>query len=1081
MKWIVFFIAIAGLCQGQSYLKGYANTLRGEVLAYESTQPEANASLLLRSLDARNFIAWETEPLPETFDQDTATFVFIAGIDVNAEDSHRFQFFVNDEVQFSFSNPLHGRGRCFEWRSETMRLEYKGLLLDKYGDYMGYMYLHIPVAQLKKGAPVHLKVIGESAESRSWFMIFTYGCENSVKLTAENAIRNTPQGPRQQLRFSVVSLGDDADGEIRIGNQSYKQTVRRGLNTLRLPVDCLTEAVDYPVRVSVGQHILFDEILRVEPATPLTIHLLHHSHVDIGYTHVQDEVEKMQWQYLDEAVYQHGLNAQRPPEARIKWNTEVMWAVDSYMKQASPQQRENFIAAVKGGSIELNALYSNTLFGLCNEEALYRHTADALRIGALCGVTPTSAMITDIPGWSWGIVPVLAQSGVRYLSLGTNPFHRIGDIITEWGDRPFYWVSRSGREKVLVWIHQKGYALFHAGLNLCDLNYQRYENLIIDYADGLKAAGVPYDMIPLRYNIGSDNGPIDTTLSHFVQQWNEKYVSPRLVISTVTEAFSAFEEKYGHTLPEQRGDLTGYWEDGAASSAWETAMNQASAERLVQAQTLWALNRPADYPKDRFDAAWKQVMLFDEHTWGAHNSISEPEGDFAKAQWRIKRQFALDADSLSHRLLAQSAPLKENASAVTVFNTSSWARSALVTLPMSSPNEGQWVLIDSDRQVHPVQRLADGSTVFLAPEIPALSAAVFRWKWGQAERSLPLKTGPLSLENAFLAVHLDETQGGVAALIDKATGVNLIDSTQIHGFNQYVYVEGRSPESASGARLMRIRPGENGPVLASLILDYAAPGCRALSTEIRLIAGVKAVEIINRLDKEKVYRPEGVHFAFPFAVDNAVTRLGLANGHMRAGVDQLPGANLNYPTVRRWVDLSNAQHGVTWISPDAPLIELTEISTDPTAFGWLENLTPSSRFYSYVMNNYWETNYCAAQEGEMTFRYSLIPHGRFQAAEVERAARGVTRPLLAFRGNLSGTVAPSMRIHNDAVLLDAIRPVNSESWLVRLVNVSDSTQRLELPGAVRLKGPGAATSHNPLPGDTLLMPSEAGFFLIDMK
>jgi alpha-mannosidase len=34
-------------------------------------------------------------------------------------------------------------------------------------------------------------------------------------------------------------------------------------------------------------------------------------------------------------------------------------------------------------------------------------------------------------------------------------------------------------------------------------------------------------MVQWRYNIVSDNGPVDSTLSDFVRDWNEKYASPR--------------------------------------------------------------------------------------------------------------------------------------------------------------------------------------------------------------------------------------------------------------------------------------------------------------------------------------------------------------------------------------------------------------------------------------------------------------------------------------------------------------------------------------------------------------------------
>ena len=119
-----------------------------------------------------------------------------------------------------------------------------------------------------------------------------------------------------------------------------------------------------------------------------------------------------------------------------------------------------------------------------------------------------------------------------------------------------------------------------------------------------------------------DNGSPDEKVADVVRDWNARYASPRLTITTTAQAFREFEQRYGDKLPEYSGDYTPYWEDGAASSALETAMNRASAERLVQAETLWAMRNPAPFPAAAFQDAWRNVLLYSEHTWGAHNSIS---------------------------------------------------------------------------------------------------------------------------------------------------------------------------------------------------------------------------------------------------------------------------------------------------------------------------------------------------------------------------------------------------------------------------------------------------------------------------
>ena len=101
-------------------------------------------------------------------------------------------------------------------------------------------------------------------------------------------------------------------------------------------------------------------------------------------------------------------------------------------------------------------------------------------------------------------------------------------------------------------------------------------------------------------------------------------------------------------------DWTPYWEDGAGSSALETGMNRASSDRLSQAEALWAMKNPSGYPSQEFEAAWKKVLLYSEHTWGAWCSVSDPENKMTKEQWEIKKSYADDADKLSRQLLDNS-------------------------------------------------------------------------------------------------------------------------------------------------------------------------------------------------------------------------------------------------------------------------------------------------------------------------------------------------------------------------------------------------------------------------------------------
>jgi len=652
-------------------------------------------------------------------------------------------------------------------------------------------------------------------------------------------------------------------------------------------------------------------------------------------------------------------------------------------------------------------------------------------------------------------LPALALSGVKYLSLGTNSGHRIGGTIKEWGDKPFYWVSPSGEEKVLCWIHEKGYSYFHTGLDYKKIRKRLQEEMILDYMNQLAAEGYPYEMVMLRYTIGSDNGPVDDLLPDQVKEWNEKYVTPRVVISTVGEAFSLFEQKYGSQLPEVSGDFTAYWEDGAYSTARETAVNRASAARLNQAQALRSMMNAGEYPLASFREAWKNILLYDEHTWGSWNSISEPESEFTLSQWAIKASFSRKAHDQSSRLFTESMPEVTQEmfplKAFEVINTCSWARSGLVTIPIDvlppSP-----VILDPDGKTLQVQLLSDGQLAFLATDVPPLGSRTYIVEEGRTLFHLPDEGAPVPiLSNQDFALQIDETTGAVKDLLWKELNADLSDKTSWSGLNEYVYVAGRSPVDPKLIDRVRVMPGEEGPVVKSLRIISRPPGCRYMETEVELVNGLDQIFITNTIEKEKVYDPEGVHFAFPFNVPGGIMRYDMAFGQCEVEKDQIRGSNRNFITMENWVDISNDQFGVTVACPDAPLFEVGKITMDEIVTGWVEEIEPSQTFFSYVMNNYWETNYAAAQEGNASFSYIIRPHKAFDPVEAERFGIESRYPLIVIpaigsREPRTANREPAFSfISNSDLLLISLKPTgNPGEHLACLYNASDKEVILEL-------------------------------------
>jgi hypothetical protein len=133
-----------------------------------------------------------------------------------------------------------------------------------------------------------------------------------------------------------------------------------------------------------------------------------------------------------------------------------------------------------------------------------------------------------------------------------------------------------------------------------------------------------------------------------------------------------------------------------------------------------------------------------------------------------------------------------------------------------------------------------------------------------------------------------------------------------------------------------------------------------------------------------------VHFAFPFSVPGAQMRMDVPWAVVTPEKDQISGACKNWFTVQRWVDISNAERGVTWSPIDAPLVEVggitaTLIGSQTNPDVWQKHVDPSATtLLSWTMNNYWHTNYRATQEGRVAFRYAIRPHEKYSAGAASR-------------------------------------------------------------------------------------------------
>jgi hypothetical protein len=376
----------------------------------------------------------------------------------------------------------------------------------------------------------------------------------------------------------------------------------------------------------------------------------------------------------------------------------------------------------------------------------------------------------------------------------------------------------------------------------------------------------------------------------------------------------------------------------------------------------------------------------------------------------------------------------------------------LATIFISHDSAGDQV-VDDHGKVMPSQWLPTGERAFLARNVPAFSAKRFHLKAGAAPAPGKVKAEGATLSHPDITVKIDERTGGIASLFSRKLHRELVDAKAATALNDYFYLPGSDLKDLQRNGPPRISVEENGPVVASLLILSDAPGCKALSREVRVVDGLDYVEIIDTIDKLPVRDKEGVHFGFGFNVPDGTVRMDVGWAAVRPELDQIPAACKNWFSVQRWVDISNDRFGVTWSPVDAPLVEVGGITANLIGSQanpdvWIQHLQPSQTIYSWVMNNHWHTNYRAEQEGPTVFRYAIRPHKRFAPADAAKFGVACSQPLIVVPASGPAPSKPRFKLSSDKVVVTAFKPSDDgKAWIVRLFGASGKTEKVKLAWA----------------------------------
>lgn len=883
---------------------------------------------------------------------------------------------------------------------------------------------------------------------------------------------------RQAVRIRVENNGLSGPGTlVLVGSDAEEQSteIRQGNTSVMLLVPPFTKAERRKVTLQAGGKTIETEF-DAKPERRWTLYVAASAHTDIGYTDLQ---EKCMALHVDNTVAALDAAAEDPD---FRWNLEVFAHYD-WFRELKPERTADLDRAIKEGRIGLTGLYLNMLTGLCSGAEMMRVLAPAQRRGHALDVPVTMASLNDVPT-STGTLPMfLRHAGIRYFAEAINQDR--GPVFLhcdpEMNQSPFWWEAPDG-SRVLAIFTRTYFQVWQIKLHE---SVAAVENTLPGFLDTFLREDYPGDAIFIN-GAFLDNCAMTPNYAKVAAEWNQTWDYPKFVLATADAYFRHIEEHFGNELPVYRGDMGGFWEDGAASSAAETAMVR-WAKTLVTTAEKWealaVLHGHTAASSGGYTEVWKNILYYDEHTWGSAVSISDPNNPQSTGQWTRKAAFArkaLDGSRTAARdggLTAlqhvSGASTTEDATTITVYNPFSWMRDVPVLLPEA---QGNSTVTDRETGAFvPAQRTGEGGLFFTATNVPALGWRVFdRVSTDTTPEALLLSTGvdAFTWATPRFEIHINESTGGLDRVTDLKTGKAWVDEGSGYHMNQFLHVSGGNgtamihPPHARATDLAvathesaSVTLVENGPARAVLRIERKG-SVSPVDTDL-VVHSDGTFDFINVIHKEETLEKEGGYFAFPFGLNTpnqTAAYVEAPYGIFAVDQEQPPGACREWYSVNTFAAAGNHAHSAYVAAPDTPLFTVGDVNRGlwPNRLGGNRHV-----LFAYVYNNYWHTNYKASQGGDIRCAFSInVSNTPFDPVSATRFGWSRTYDLTpdapkAILGSPMNNTTPQSFISLDAespVLLGEVLHLDgNRRVLTRLYNPS------QRPAQTSLTVPGGQT------------------------
>ncbi|MCU7552544.1 hypothetical protein OCK74_25725 [Chitinophagaceae bacterium LB-8] len=755
------------------------------------------------------------------------------------------------------------------------------------------------------------------------------------------------------------------------------------------------------------------------------------THFDLGFTDLPENVfKRYREEMMDNALKVIENSETLPKEKRFAW-TVSGWPLQAQIlgPLQTPERKARIEKAIKAGTLVVHGLPFTMHTESLDYEDLVRGLGFSSAVARKYGLPlPISAKMTDVPSHSWIMPTLLKHAGIQFLQLGCNPasqYPRFPEL--------FWWEGADGSRI------------------LC--------NYTADYGSSIRpTTNWPCKNYLAMQMTGDNHGPPSSQEIDKLLAYAEKELPGVKIHFGTLDDFAKAVLAEKPQLPTVKGDCPDTWIHGLQSNPQETkiARNirplESTLDGLNTQMKFWGI--PVASVSTKLAKAYEQSLLYAEHTWGmnaeygprysygdawnkwmaeaaaeplpenanyaalknsnAHNTTTGSKRKWLRS-YDDKRQYILTTNEIVSKDLNSdldllAASVNKKGKRVVVYNPLPWKRSGMIANPWET---GKY---------------------FYVKDVAASGYSTFSYD--------ELKEGAITndeqtvFSTPYFKVVFDVTKGGIASLIEKSTGRELVDQSSNYVIGQFLHERFSSNEVDKWFNAYsRIKGGwglndlgkpgmpkaDKIPYLAftpnawKLNVTHSDVADIATLTAVTTEGYAKGYTLTFTFPRNAAYvdvdwsvdsktpdkQPEGGWLCFPFKVEKPTFTVGRLGGAINPATDIVPGTNRYLMAATTGVSITQAdQSGAAIASIDAPLVSLGEPGLWKYSMDYVPT-TPS--VFVNLYNNMWNTNFPLWQDGSWTEKVRIWPVDQHTQTVANLAQYGWETRLPLLTGVAEGT------------------------------------------------------------------------------